>query len=181
MVLNSPKGFWRSLPEISLLFYSFTKLKHPKSSTFGIDALSLCIRMAQCHPSSQAFSHLMCYFHHKKDSDASRSKHQAHTLDGIVIGWLSTSNTILFTNPRNQWYYEPDSYRLDSYRLPSSVYPSIVYNSGLFVSLHRDGSAFLSEPYPPGTSVAKTNPDTDIFFPEWLWTPPSTQQFHHSI
>ncbi len=34
----------------------FPKLKHPKSSTFGIDALSRCIRMAQCHPSSQAFS-----------------------------------------------------------------------------------------------------------------------------
>jgi hypothetical protein len=47
--------FWGSLPQISL-FYSFPKLKHPKSSTFGIDALSFCIRMAQCHPISQAFS-----------------------------------------------------------------------------------------------------------------------------
>ena len=59
MVFNSPKGFWRSLPEISLIlqhFYSFTKLKHPKSSTFRIDALSFCVCMAQCHPSSWAFS-----------------------------------------------------------------------------------------------------------------------------
>ena len=56
MVLNSQKVFWGSLPQISL-FYSFLKLKHPKSSIFGIDALSLCICMAQCHPSSQAFSH----------------------------------------------------------------------------------------------------------------------------
>jgi hypothetical protein len=29
---------------------------------------------------------LICYFHHKKDSSASHSKNQAHTLDGIVIG-----------------------------------------------------------------------------------------------
>jgi hypothetical protein len=49
------KVFWGSLPQISL-FYSFPKLKHPKSSTFRIDTLSFCIRMAQCHPSSQAFS-----------------------------------------------------------------------------------------------------------------------------
>ncbi len=44
----------------------------------------------------------LCYFHHDKDSDASRSKHQAHTLDGIVIGCSSTSNAILVYNPRNQ-------------------------------------------------------------------------------
>ena len=28
----------------------------------------------------------VCYFHHKKDSNASRSKSQAHTMDGIVLG-----------------------------------------------------------------------------------------------
>jgi hypothetical protein len=28
----------------------------------------------------------VCYFHHEKDSDASRSKSQAHTMDGIVLG-----------------------------------------------------------------------------------------------
>ncbi len=61
MVLNSQKGFWRSLPEISLFvsfdsILSFTKLKHPKSPTFGINALSLCIRMAQCLARSQTFS-----------------------------------------------------------------------------------------------------------------------------
>jgi hypothetical protein len=27
-----------------------------------------------------------CYFHHKKDSNASHSKSQAHTMDGIVLG-----------------------------------------------------------------------------------------------
>ncbi len=29
---------------------------------------------------------LVYYFHHEKDSDASRSKSQAHTMDGIVLG-----------------------------------------------------------------------------------------------
>ncbi len=81
---------------------------------------------------------LLCYFHHKKDSNASRSKKQAHTLNGIIIGRSLTSNALLIYNPHNQQYYEPDSYRLDSYCLPSSVYPSIVYDGGLFVSLHRD-------------------------------------------
>jgi hypothetical protein len=38
-------------------FLSFTKLKHPKTPTFGIDALSLCIPMAQCLARSQTFSH----------------------------------------------------------------------------------------------------------------------------
>ena len=38
-------------------FLSFTKLKHPKTPTFGINALSLCIRMAQCLACSQTFSH----------------------------------------------------------------------------------------------------------------------------
>jgi hypothetical protein len=58
-VLKSPKGFWRSLPEISL-FSLFSQLESSKdlitNPTFGIDALSFCISMAQCHPSSQAFS-----------------------------------------------------------------------------------------------------------------------------
>jgi hypothetical protein len=98
---------------------------------------------------------LLCYFHHEKDSVASHSKNQAHTLDGIVIGWSSTSNALLVYNPRNQQYYKPDSYRLDSYRLHSSVYPSIVYDGGLFVSLHRDGSALTNEPYPPGTRLRR--------------------------
>ncbi len=45
---------------------------------------------------------LLCYFHHDKVSDASRSKRQAHTMDGIIVGCSSTSNAILVYNPRNQ-------------------------------------------------------------------------------
>jgi hypothetical protein len=95
----------------------------------------------------------ICYFHHEKYSDVQCSKNEAHTMDGIVIGRSPTSNAIVIYNPRNQRYYEPDSYKFDTYRLPSSVYPTIVYDGGLFVSLHRDYAPSISEPYPPGTRV----------------------------
>jgi hypothetical protein len=104
---------------------------------------------------------LLCYFHHDKDSDASCSKHQAHTMDGIVVGRSSTSNAILVYNPRNQHYYEPDSYRFNPYHLPSSVYPNIIYDGGLFVSLHRDDSPQISEPYPPGIRVVDFDSTTN--------------------
>jgi hypothetical protein len=110
---------------------------------------------------------LLCYFHHDKDSDASCSKHQAHTMDGIVVGRSSTSNAILVYNTRNQCYYEPDSYRFDPYCLPSSVYPNIVYNGRLFVSLHWDASPQISKPYPPGTRIVDSDPTTNT---TWLAT-----------
>jgi len=77
-------------------------------------------------------------------------------MDSIVLGRSPTSNAILIYNPRNQRYYEPDSYKIDPYRLPSSVYPTIKYNGGLFVSLHRDNIPVISELYPPGTRVLNT-------------------------
>jgi hypothetical protein len=63
----------------------------------------------------------LCYFHHEKDSNASCSKNQAHTLGGIILGRSPSSNAILVYNPCNQQYYEPDSYKIDTYCLPSSV------------------------------------------------------------
>jgi hypothetical protein len=68
----------------------------------------------------------LCYFHHKKDSDALHSKSQAHTLDGIVIGRSPTSNAVLVYNPCNQRYYKPDSYQIEPYRLPFSMYPTTI-------------------------------------------------------
>jgi hypothetical protein len=56
------KVFWRSLPEISLLFFFFISFANLKDlityPTFGIDALYICICMAQCLASSQTFSQL---------------------------------------------------------------------------------------------------------------------------
>jgi hypothetical protein len=75
---------------------------------------------------------LICHYHHKKDSKAQRSTNQAHMLDGIVIGCSPMSNAILVYNPRNQCYYNPNSYKIDPYCLPSSVYPTIIYNGSLF-------------------------------------------------
>jgi hypothetical protein len=81
---------------------------------------------------------LLAYFCHKKDADIQRSKHQAHTMDGIVIDRSPTSNALLVYNPGNKQYYKSDSYRLDSYRLPGLAYLSIIYNGGLFCSLLHD-------------------------------------------
>jgi hypothetical protein len=102
----------------------------------------------------------LCYFHHKNDSNASHSKNQAHTLDGIIIGRDPTSTAILVYNPCNEKYYKPDSYRIDPYRLPFLVYSNIKYDGGLFISLHRDEITSISEPFLPGTRVAKVNPSS---------------------
>eukprot|EP00970_Alexandrium_tamarense_P002243 scaffold324_cov188-Alexandrium_tamarense.AAC.2 len=104
----------------------------------------------------------VCYFHHNKDGSCVRSKNQAHTMDGIVIGRSTTSNAIRVYNPRNKQYYEPDSYRIDPFRLPVSVYPTITYDGGLFCSLYRDTTPSFDEPYPPGTRVERVDPHTNI-------------------
>jgi hypothetical protein len=67
----------------------------------------------------------LCYFHHTKNGDDTHTKHMAHTMDGVIVGWSSTSNALMVYNPCNRQYYKPDSYQIDSYRLPGSVYPTI--------------------------------------------------------
>ena len=104
----------------------------------------------------------LCYFHHNKDGDDSRSKHMAHTMDGVVIGRLPTSNALLVYNPRNGQYYEPASYRLDCYRLPGSVYPSLRYDGGLFCSLLCNDNPSFEEKYPPGMRVERVDPATNM-------------------
>ncbi len=44
----------------------------------------------------------ICYFHHEKDDDMNHSKHQAHSMDGIIIGRSPTSNALLVYNPCNK-------------------------------------------------------------------------------
>jgi hypothetical protein len=51
----------------------------------------------------------LCYFHHVRDGNQKRSKHQAHTMDGIIIGRSPTSNALLVYNPWNKQHYKPDS------------------------------------------------------------------------
>ena len=90
----------------------------------------------------------LCFFHHDKDDHVKWSKHQAHIMDGIVIGCSPTLNALLVYNPRNKQYYEPDSYRIDSYRLPTSVYPDVKYNGGLFCLLLWDNNPPMEEKNP---------------------------------
>ena len=104
----------------------------------------------------------LCYFHHTKDGDLSHSKHQAHTMDGVIVGHSSTSNALLIYNPHTKQYYEPDSYRIDSYRLPSSVYSDVKYDGGLFCSLHCDNNLYFKEKYPPGTQVERIDPSSKM-------------------
>ncbi len=100
----------------------------------------------------------VCYFHHKKDSDASRSKSQAHTMDRIVLGRSPTSNAILIYNPWNQRYYKSDSYKIDPYRVPSSVYPTIKYDGGLFISLHQERQPVHQQTVPPWNKSPQHQP-----------------------
>jgi hypothetical protein len=101
------------------------------------------------------------YFHHQRDGSVARSGFQAQTLEGIAVGQSSTSNAMIFYNPRTSAYYKPDSYKLDPSRLPSTVWPSdITYDGGMFADLYRDTHPHLPEPFSPGSRVVVTGPDT---------------------
>ncbi len=104
----------------------------------------------------------LCYFNHEKDGDQKRSKHQAHMMDGIIVGRSPTSNALLVCNPWNKQYYEPDSYCIDSYHLPASVYADMKYDGGLFCSLLWDDNPSFEEKYPPGTWVERIDPSTKM-------------------
>ena len=95
----------------------------------------------------------ICYFHHEKDGNMKWSKHQAHSMDGIIVGRSPTSNALLVYNPRNKHDYEPDSYPIDSYRLPCSIYRDLKYDGGLFCSLYHDKNPPIEKLYPPVTRV----------------------------
>ncbi len=105
---------------------------------------------------------LICYFHHEKDGDVPHSHCQSHTMDGIAIGCLPTSNAMLVYNPQTKQYYKPDSYCLDPYCLPSLVYLSHKYDVGLFCSLFWDENVPVEEVYPPGTQVKRLDPATNM-------------------
>ncbi len=104
----------------------------------------------------------LAYFHHEHDGNQMRTKHQAHTMDGIVIGCSPTLNDLLVYNPWNKQYYEPDIYCLDPYRLPSSTYPDIKYNRGLFCYLLCDNNPHFEEKYPPGTRDEHIDPTSNM-------------------
>jgi hypothetical protein len=115
----------------------------------------------------------LCYFHYEKDRDLKRSKHQTHTMDGIIIGRSPTSNALLVYNPRNKQYYEPNSYHIDSYRLPDSIYRDLKYDGGLFCYLYHDNNPPIEELYPPGTQVEHIDPSSKMLLASTVMDIPS--------
>jgi hypothetical protein len=87
----------------------------------------------------------MRYFHHEKDGDQTLSKHQASTMDGIIVDCSPTLDAIVVYNPCNWQYYEPDSYQIDSYCLLGLVYPAFKYDGDLFCLLLKDNTPSFEE------------------------------------
>ena len=113
-VLWNPTGkSWYICPGLILLWYY--AIKHAAWMMNMIPGPFMLVHGVRPYPRTWLPKFSLCYFHHEKDSDASRSKLQAHTLDRIIIGRSPTSNAILIYNPRNQRYYKPDSYKIDTY------------------------------------------------------------------
>jgi hypothetical protein len=104
----------------------------------------------------------LCYFHHEKNGDDTRTKHMAHTMDGVIVGWFPTSNALMVYNSRNHQYCKQDSYRIDSYQLPGSVYPASQYDGGLFCYLLCNDNPQFEEKYPAGTRVECIDPKTNM-------------------
>jgi hypothetical protein len=103
----------------------------------------------------------LCYFHHEKDSNDTRTKLMAHTMDGVIVQRSPTSNALIVFNPQKGQYYEPDSYRIDSYCLPCLVYPTLKYAGGLLCSLLQDDNLTFEEKYSPGTRIERIDPSTN--------------------
>ncbi len=105
---------------------------------------------------------LLCYFYHEADGGDARSKNQANSVDGIVLGRSHTSNALLVYNQRNKQFYQPDSYHIDPHRILGAIYPMIKYDGSLFCSLKRDNPILQDEEFPPGTHVEYVNPSTHV-------------------
>ena len=92
------------------------------------------------------------YFNHDTDNAESRSKLQAHTLDGIAVGRDDRSNSIIFYNPITSSYYRPPAFRIDEPRLPiTNFHNSLIFDGGLTCGLLRNKTDPIHEPFPPGT------------------------------
>jgi transposase InsO family protein len=104
------------------------------------------------------------YFPHQNEENETKSKSQAHTMDGIAVGRDELSNTVLFYNPILRQYYRPSIFKLDESRLPVSTFPkSIRFDGGLTCGLLvRHRSDPTPEPFPPGTRVSITCDDQTL-------------------
>ena len=95
------------------------------------------------------------YYNHDTDNSESRSKLQAHTLDGITVGWDDRYNSIIVYNTITSSYYRPPDFRLDESRLPITNFPnSLIFDGGLTCVLLRNKTDPIHEPFPPGTRAS---------------------------
>ena len=100
------------------------------------------------------------YFNHDTDNSGSRSKFQAHTLDGIAVGRDDRSNSIIFYNPITSSYYHPPCFRLDESRLPITNFPnSLRFDGGLTCGLLINKTYPIHEPLPSDTRVSIQHDD----------------------
>ena len=98
------------------------------------------------------------YSNHDTDNAKSRSKLQAHTLDGIAVGQDDRSNSIIFYNPITSSYYCPPDFRLNESRLPITNFPNYLRLDGrLTCSLLRNNTDPIHDPFPTGTRVSIHN------------------------
>ena len=102
----------------------------------------------------------MGYFNHDTDNAESFSKLQAHTLDGIAVGWYDRSNSISLYNPITSSYYLPPAFKLDESRLPITNFPnSLRFDGGPTCGLLKNNTDPIHEPFPPGTQVSIQHKD----------------------
>ena len=91
------------------------------------------------------------YFNHDTDNAESRSKLQAHILDGITVGRYDRYNSIIFYNPITSSYYPPPDFRLNESRLLITNFPNYLrFDGDLTCGLLRDKPDSIHKPFPPG-------------------------------
>eukprot|EP00804_Cyclotella_cryptica_P023772 CCRYP_011153-RA/>CCRYP_011153-RA protein AED:0.32 eAED:0.22 QI:0/0/0/1/1/1/2/0/951 len=94
------------------------------------------------------------FFAQDSEDGETRTKTQAQTLAGIVVGRDHRANTVVFYSPLTKKYYRPPTFKLNEGRLPITVFPqSIWFEGGISCGLIRNSSDPAPEPFLPGTRI----------------------------
>ena len=94
------------------------------------------------------------YFAHTKDGVKRRSPFQAHTLQGIAIGWSEVANGLEIYNPITKQIYTSTVFKIDELNATRSLF-NLQYNGGIFQGLLSvDSTSHSTTTYPLGTPVA---------------------------
>ena len=94
------------------------------------------------------------YFNNTVDNIESRSKFQAHTLDGIAGGRDDKSDAIIFYNPFPSSYYFPPGFCLNVSQFPITNFTySLRFDVCLICGLLENKTDHIYDPFPSGTRV----------------------------